>query len=92
MDRQSHVQQQLEVCIPAVVLSLTVSGCTPCSGSSCVLRVPAEVFSAVGVGSHMRLHVRLLQEHTAVAAAVAAGRRPALFSADPASTDCSVKL
>lgn len=84
------MQQQLEVCIPAVVLSLIVSGCTPCSGSSCALRVPAEVFSAVGVGCHMRLHVRLLQEHTAAAAA--AGRRPALLSADPASTDCSVKL
>lgn len=85
------MQQQLEVCIPAVVLSLTVSGCMPCSGSLCVLRVPAEVFPVVGVGCHMWLHVRLLQEHTAVAAA-AAGRRPALLSADPASTDCSVKL
>lgn len=85
------MQQQLEVCIPAVVLSLIVSGRTPCSGSSCALRVPAEVFSAVSVGCHMRLHVRLLQEHTAAAAA-AAGRRPALLSADPAGTDCSVKL
>lgn len=37
----------------------------------------SKVYSAVGVGCHMRLHVRLLQEHTAAAA----GRRPALLSA-----------
>ena len=52
-----------------------------CSPSS------SKVYSAVGVGCHMWLHVRLLQEHTAAAAE---GRRPALFSAVQPSTDCSV--
>lgn len=60
--------------------------CASVSDLQAELACPRSSGKAVAAGPHMWLHVRFLQEHTAAAA----GRRPAPFSADRVSTDCSV--
>lgn len=57
--------------------SYAAPDCGSRSGLQRALARPRSSGNVVAAGRHMRLHVRLLQEHTAAAA----GRRPALFSA-----------